>query len=214
MARGVSEVRNGEGIGAEAAGQGWIVLRTTASSTLRLAQSLAEDGYEVWTPVRRFRVRVPRANAKRNVELPLIPQYIFAREQHLLNLLELAAMPEKPRRGAGGRLPAHRDFSVFRHAGRIPVILDDDLKPLREAEDLAKPRRWTSAFADGSRVRITGGSFEGLVGTVESCDGRKAALWVSLFGRHRRVKISTFILQPVEGIGSGEARSGTAAKAA
>ena len=34
----------------------WFILRTAGRSTLPLASSLAEDGFEVWTPVRTMRV--------------------------------------------------------------------------------------------------------------------------------------------------------------
>lgn len=183
----------------------WIILTTAGQRTLRLAESLAEDGFEVWTPKRTGLFRVPRANFKRKVTLPLLPGFIFAAAHHDQDLLELAAMPVKPRRGEGLSKPAHDGFSVFRFLDSIPEIADEDLEPLRMAEKPAVERRRFGRLANGSDVRITGGSFEGLTGTVEKSGKGYAIVWVSLFGRHHRAKISTFILQPVESISSGQA---------
>jgi hypothetical protein len=179
----------------EARVDGWIILRTQGRHTITLAESLAEDGYRVWTPAMSRRLRVPKMNVKRDVTLPLMPSYVFARGEHLIDLLELAAMPERPRR-AGGRKAAHRDFGIFRHAGRIPVIADADLGPLRDEE-----RRGAASalvhreFDVGQRVRVPGGSFGGMAGTVVRSNGRET---VVCFGTRARVRISTFILEPVQ----------------
>lgn len=189
---------------------GWLILRTQGRHTLRLTGSLAEDGFEVWTPVVTRNLRVPRANVRRDAQLPLMPSYIFARTGHLLDLLELAAMPEKPRR-AGGRKPAHPDFTVFRYLDRIPVVADADLKGLREAEtDLARPRR-RRRYGRGDEVKIPHGSFGGLTGHVVECSGRFTRV---CFGTRMEVKISTFILQPVSTYSGRQPFQGTAARAA
>jgi hypothetical protein len=150
-----------------AAGQ-WCILRTSGRLTLPLAESLTGDGYEVWTPVDTRRVRVPRMNARRVVK-------------HLADLLEL----ERIRPG----------FRVMFYNGEPAKAPDHELEPLRQAEHMVEPKRWTSAFAPGSEVRITKGSFSGATGIVKSCNGKEAELWVSIFGRHHRVKINTFNLK-------------------
>lgn len=175
----------------------WIILRCSGRATLRLMQSLAEDGYEAWAPSAKRVIRVPSKNARRDVTLPIMPGFVFARDVHLIDLLELAAMPIKPRRGHGCSQPAHADFSVFHYLDRIPLIAERDLEPLRMAEAISVPRRKRSPYASGSEVSVTRGSFSGMTGVVEKSDGHYAQVWLSLFGRHMRVKISTFILKPI-----------------
>lgn len=188
--------------------EGWIILRTAGRSTLRLAASLAEDGFDVWTPQREQHVRRPRWNVSRKVTLPILAGFVFARAGGLVELLELAAMPVKPRRDwrngyrrdAEEELPPHPDFSVFRHCERIPLISDTALDPLRRAEKPACERRRYGRFGKDDGVRITEGSFQGMEGVVEKCGLDYAFVWLSVFGRQHRAKISTFILQPISAI--------------
>lgn len=181
-------------MGREPRTRGWIILRTAGRSTLCLAASLAEDGFEVWTPQREQMIRKPRWNVARKATLPLLAGFVFARAEHLVDMLELSAMPDRPRRG---RRPAHREFSVLRDYDRIPIVDDAALEPLRMAEKPAAVRRRFSRYAPGSEVRITAGSFEGFTATVEQSGKDFAVVWVSLFGRHHRAKINAFKLQPI-----------------
>lgn len=161
----------------------WCILRTAGRHTLGLAASLAQDGYEVWTPIETRRVRVPRMNARRVIRTPLLKGFVFARERHLADLLDLV-------RSRPGVL-------VMYVNGEPATAKDEELEPLRRAEHMAEPKRWTSAFAKNTEVKITKGSFAGVAGVVESCNGREAELWVSVFGRHHRIKINTFNLKPI-----------------
>lgn len=170
----------------------WIILRVAGRSTLTLASTLGEDGFDVWTPTRKQVIRVPRMNVRREISLPLLPSFVFARSRHLIDLLELANQDEKSRRGPGGQRPAHRDFAVFHFSDRIPMIADADLEPLRirEAELVAKKDR--PKFADGAGVRVIRGAFEGLVGRVERC--RKGHALVIFTDWKRPVQIPTHLL--------------------
>lgn len=172
---------------------GWIILRTSGTRTLRLVRSLCEDGIEAWSPARKVRIRVPGANVKRDGEAAIVPSFVFARARHLVELLELAAMPDKPRRGPGGRKPAHERFSVFHDRHGIPVVKDHDLEPLREAELDLPAVRLGPAYRRGEKVRVPTGSFRGLVGRVVRSNERITEV---CFGANMRVKISTFVLQP------------------
>ena len=78
------------------AGTDWFILRTAGRSTLSLAKTLAEDGFEVWTPARMQVIRVPRMNVRREVRLPLLPSFVFVRAPHLHDLLELASIGQAP----------------------------------------------------------------------------------------------------------------------
>lgn len=145
----------------------WCVLRTAGRHTLRLASTLAKDGYDVWTPVETRVMRVPRANVKREVTLPIMPSYVFARVAHLVDLLQLAAMKVKPRRGAGCIDPAHADFSVLHAFGRIPLVADAHLAELRKLEARRTPiKRADYSFPLAASARVKGGAFGGMIGVV------------------------------------------------
>lgn len=164
----------------------WCILRTTPGRTLRLAGSLAEDGYAVWTPIETRIERVPRVNVKAEVRRPILAGFVFADADRLVDLLQLAAMPVKPRRGGGCRLPAHVAFSVMRHAGQIPVIDDAQMAPLRRLED-RRTRRKPAAYAFPSGVRVRAGeghkSVAGMSGVVIRSDrGSTTVDFGGLFG--------------------------------
>jgi transcription antitermination factor NusG len=171
----------------------WCILRVRGSRTLRLAQSLAEDGYDVWTPTETRKVRIPKVNVRRDIVSALMPSYVFARTRHLVDLLQLAALPVKPRRGKGLRQPAHDDFTVMRAFGGIPTVSDSDLAALRALEAKRTPRRRAErSFDKGAGVKVEGGSFGGLAGVVERSD--RTHTMVCFDGR-LRVKIPTCILR-------------------
>lgn len=174
---------------------GWIILRTSASKTLRLAETLREDGFDVWTPSQKRSQRVPRRNGFHNVVTPIIPTFLFARVWHLVDLLELAAMPERPRRGAGGRKPAHPAFRVFRDSDseRIPVVGDAEIRPLRQAERRSASRR-PGRYEPGDAVKVTDGIYGGIVGEVVRSSRHKTLVD---FGGWMSVEVSTFILKPI-----------------
>lgn len=145
----------------------WFILRTASRHTMSLAESLGKDGYEVWTPIETRKVRVPRVNAKREVRLPIMPSYVFVAAAHLLDMLALAAMPFKPRRGAGLLDPAHASFSVMRWDGKIPMVCEKHLERLRELEAKRTPiKRAAYAFPRNASARVKEGVFGGLSGTV------------------------------------------------
>lgn len=173
----------------------WIILRTSGRTTMRLAESLAKDGYEVWTPIETRTVRIPRMNVRRDLTEAIMPSYVFAHAQHLVELLELANMPVKPRRGAGLREPAHSGFSVMHAFGGIPSVTDRNLEALRDREVMAVPRKRRKAFQVHDVVRVIKGSFEGMTGIVEKSDGKEAQVWLTLFGRHFKAKIPAFLLK-------------------
>lgn len=177
----------------------WCILRCQGRATLRLAETLAKDGFEVWAPKETRRIRIPRANVRREAVLPLMPSYVFARARHLVDMLELAAMPVKPRRGAG---PAHDGFTVMHWHEGIPLVSDASLNGLRYLEVKRTPRkRAECAFTPGLHVRVKteGGSFAGMKGKVERSD---IGTTLVLFDSRMTVKISTSLLEPGD-IGMG-----------
>lgn len=146
----------------------WCILRTAPRFTMKLAESLAKDGFEVWTPIETRVVSVPRMNVKRPVKFAMLPSYVFARAKHLVDLLQLASMPVKPRRGPGLREPAHASFSVVHWHDSIPLIHDRHFADLRRIEGRrAVVSKADAAFPIGRKARVTRGIAEGLVGFVE-----------------------------------------------
>lgn len=175
----------------------WCILRTSGRLTLRLAETLAEDGFEVWTPVETRKVRVPRANVRRDVTLPIMPSYIFARAVHLIDLIQMAGMTFKPRRAANK--PAHADFSVMHYHDSIPLVGDAQLNALRTLEAKRAPRKKAMRLPCGVevQVKVEGGSFAGMKGRVERSD--EVATLVC-FDDRLTVKIATSLLQ-ANGVG-------------
>lgn len=169
-------------------------MRTAGASTLRLLRSLREDGFEVWAPVKTERRRVSRMTAGAVIEVALAPSFVFVRAAHLVDMLELAAMPDKPRRGPGGRKPAHARFSVFHDHQGIPVIADDEMEGLRESE--RRRPKCPVTFRRKEEVILTSGAGTGLRGRVIRSNPKETLVDLGRF--FGRVKISTFILQLTE----------------
>lgn len=171
----------------------WIILTCAGRSTLRLAKTLAEDGFDVWAPAVTHRVTVPRMNVKRDVTTALLPGFVFADHGHLLELLEIEHLPVNPRRGIGLAEPAHADFSLFRIGERIPTIADASLDPLRRIERRRqRPSKAGRSFKPGQGVKATSGIYTGMVGTVRRSNNRVTIVcFGGLFGK---VEIETSIL--------------------
>lgn len=173
----------------------WCILRCSGRSTLPLAQSLAEDGFDVWTPVETVRIDVPRMTAKREVRRPILRSYVFARTAHLVDLLQLAAMPVKPRRGRGLMEPAHVNFSVLHAFGRIPLVAEQHLAELRKLEARRTPRKIAAyAFPRNQLVRVKEGPAMGKIGVVVRSTPAKTKIFC--IGDRFDVEIPTSLLEP------------------
>lgn len=170
----------------------WIILRCSGRTTMRLAETLTEDGYEAWTPVETRMMRIPSANVRRPVRLPIMPSYVFARAHNLIDLIQLAGMSVKPRRQLNQ--PAHADFSVMRCNERFPVIADHHLQGLRTIEAKRTPKKKAIPLPPGMTVKVKqeGGSYAGMKGKVE----RSKEGWTLVCIDNRlTVKISTSLLE-------------------
>jgi transcription antitermination factor NusG len=153
----------------------WCILRTAGRSTARLVKSLTEDGFDVWTPMETRAIPNPRAKGKRKVRTPIIPSYVFARAEHLADLLELAQTPLQPRDGRR----VHVAFRVVHGVTTIPIIADHHFAELRAIERIRTPIerpekpglvRAERPMPVGAAVQVDGGSFGGMQGTVERSD--------------------------------------------
>lgn len=203
----------------------WCILRTSGGRTVPLARSLGASGFEVWTPVRTIRRPAPGQGRRLvmgqrrkliDVELAILPGFVFARSDQLHDLV----------RAAAAELSPHPSFSVFHQAGRVPVVRDASITGLRAAEKEARElraaeleaetreearraraermrtesnrrkmlRRVTKDLPGRTEVTVEGMSaFDGLVGIV--VEGRGATAVVQ-FGGSLRIEIEAWQLTP------------------
>jgi hypothetical protein len=181
----------------------WFILRCAGRFTLPLAATLAEDGFEVWTPARTMRVIVRHTKQTKEVRAPMLASFIFVKAHHLHELLALSKLKLKPRRivqpikrGEPNEPRYHRDFTVFRAFGEIPFVTDAALDPMRAKEIAKVAKSNLPQFDRGARVRAHGSAFEGLKGRVERC---KSGYALVIFDDWKRpAKIPTFLLKEVD----------------
>jgi len=114
----------------------WCILSTTGGRTLPLARSLAAAGLEVWTPTRTIRRPAPGQRRRLHmgqrrkmieVDVAILPGFVFARAAHLDDLARAAIDPAS----------RHPLFVVFQLAGRAPMVSDASVAGLREEEERA-----------------------------------------------------------------------------
>jgi hypothetical protein len=149
---------------------------------MRLAASLALEGFGAWTPVETQRVRIPRMNARRVTKLAMMPGFVFAPAERVGDLSELANASQ-------GRLRL-----MLRCDGEdYAYIRDREFDPLRKIEARrTPPTQAEKAYLRGSLVRVTGGICGGMTGEVHR--GDKVNTLVCFNGRYL-VKINTSLLQ-------------------
>jgi hypothetical protein len=184
---------------------GWCILRTGGSRTLPLARSLAQAGYEVWTPIQEHDKRRSRSKVRVSYSAPIMPTFVFARARHLPYLSDPQAMN------------AHPKFAIFHYCGKIPIIADKDIADLRQFEErakrdtiLAKRKAAPRVYSPSTPVRMDEGSFAGMTGIVKSGDDKYSLV---SFGGSFEVKIATFLLSE-EGVHEPQPERGSAALAA
>lgn len=160
----------------------WCILRMAGPRTMTVTQSLSEAGFDVWTPVKAISKRRPRSNERREMLVPVLPSYAFARASSLNGLMMESLRQVSP----------HPPFSIFRYCGRIPLISDRSLDNLRKIERRNLPEKAARMFKHGERVRISDGGFAGLTGIVKTGKGRFTMV---LFpGFSMPIKVSSMLL--------------------
>lgn len=175
----------------------WCILRTSPARTLTVEESLAEAGLDVWTPKATEVRRQGRERKTVEHDVPILPEIVFARSEHLSRLLTISKSPGMIYRvwdSEKKRMVAHEHppFSVFRYLDGYPLVSDRSLDPLRLAERRAPQRARQCLIDAGSAVRYPGAGFDGLTGVVQNCQGQYALV---LFpGFSIPVKISSRML--------------------
>jgi transcription antitermination factor NusG len=178
---------------------GWFILRTANVDTMKTFSALQREGFDVWTPIERKVKRSARTRAPYDSTAALMPSYLFARVEHLDDILKLS---RRTNRG----IPK---FTVFHHGQGIPLVSDSALDALRMEEDrlgrifdkakLAGMKR--PQFGKGKAVRTGEGPFMGMSGIVEGQQGQFTL--VSFAGFHDPIKISSILL--VEEVSAAQA---------
>lgn len=142
----------------------WIILRTSGGQTLPLMRSLRAVGVDAWSPARTIRrvLRRGRPSEQRfEIDVPILPTFVFAREEQIATIADAASEPS-------GQHPA---FSLFRHGGRIPLVADSEIAGLRgeeerqaatmqamrdaETHEAAEVIRIAAIKSEGARLRAT-----------------------------------------------------------
>jgi hypothetical protein len=129
----------------------WCILRTSGGQTLPLAAWLRGAGFNVWTPARTIRKLVrrgTRTEQRLEVDIPILPTFVFARERDLPALADVIDDQDVLR-------PA---FSIFRYNGRIPLVGDREVVGLREEEEreaaTMQAIRDAETHEEAERIRI------------------------------------------------------------
>lgn len=203
----------------------WALLRTSGARTLKLADSLADHGFEAWTPRATSLYRLPRRREYVDRNAAILPTFVFIRASHLPDISRVLAMPLNP----------HPPFSVFRYFGRTPLVSDANISTLRtaeanamtayarqkaavdaarskteEQERLRQLRASAPRFSVGERVQLQHGAFTGLVATIQS-DGREGRDLVINFGANWTMKVEAWQLESGEVERSGNILTDAAA---
>lgn len=136
----------------------WFILRTSGGQTLPLMRSLREAGFDVWTPAKVLRrtVRAKTMTGTRTIEVdaPILPTFLFAREEHLIALMGEASDPGSP----------HPAFSIFHRAGQAPIIGGSQIAGL-QAEEASKQAeiaaiRDAETYQEAQRIRMANAKTE------------------------------------------------------
>lgn len=161
----------------------YCILRTGGSKTISLADSLKEAGIDVWTPIERRTRRKPRSKVITEIEICVMPTYVFAPVEYLPTLINLSQAMFSP----------HPDFSVFRYHGAIPVVSEDELAPIRAIEARTAPKEAWPSFTQGEKVKLTQAGFDGMSGMVEVSKGQ--FVLVAFPGFSTPIKVSALLLE-------------------
>lgn len=160
----------------------WCILRVGSQRTIALADSLAKSGFHVWTPVATVKRRRPRSKLHREITVPIMPSYVFARADQLPALFSEASNPATD----------HPNFTIARWAGKIPTISDRQLDALRVEERRAIPPKKAKPYQQGDAVRVLDGAWAGLPGIVKT--GRGRYVWVDIPGFSQPIRFTSMLL--------------------
>jgi hypothetical protein len=183
---------------------GWAIVCPEAGSTLRLAASLNDAGFEAWTPVEMIVGRARKGAKPEPQPEPLMAGFVFVRGDRLHEIIALSHAPSLIYRVWDSELRrmvvrGHPYFRMFRPNGEIRLIPDRQLGPLRETDWTSRAKASARALEPGQRVRLLGGGFDGLRGAVRSSGRSRTKV---LIDDWREVDVPTWSLELDEDGGS------------
>lgn len=162
-------------------GSAWYALQVRTTHEKRVALLLAQKGYDYFLPA--YRVRRRWSDRIKEVDQPLFPGYLFCRFDAL------------------ARTPILKTEGVKRVVGIgcVPMpIEEDEILAIQQAVGSGlevRPHAW---LAEGQRVRIESGPFEGVEGlVVEIRKHHRLVLGISLLQRAISVEIDSAWVTPV-----------------
>jgi transcriptional antiterminator RfaH len=150
----------------------WVVVNTHANQETVAQRNLIIQGYDVYRPVIRKRIR--HARRTDDVLRPLFPCYLFVR-------LNMRTMRWRPILSTVGVRSVVRSGDT---PSLLPEGLIDDLKAREKDGVITRP---ASSRVIGDVVRLARGPFEGLAGQI-----------IELCERDRLIVLMNFLNQPVK----------------
>lgn len=169
-------------LSAEAETSSWFAIQTWSRREKKVATELREKGISVFLPL--FSEKRQWSDRQRLVELPLFPQYVFVR------------IPPKTH----ARIPVLRTAGVTGFVGKRGVgvpIPDSEIDGIRTILAQGMPFSHYSFLNVGKRIRIRGGSLDGVEGILTAINS-DATLVVSveLIQRSLAIRIAGFAVEP------------------
>jgi transcription termination/antitermination protein NusG len=175
----------GLAVAAQQAGPQWFAIRTRSRHEKRVAEDLSEKAVPVFLPLRQ--VERQWSDRRKVVDAPLFTGYVFVRIEAT----------------ASGRVPVLQTNGVIEFLGVRGIGI-----PIPEAE-IAAIQTVVRARVEveehpflqvGQRVRICGGSLDGLEGILTAKDGRKSlVVSIDLIERSVAMRISGYRVEAVTG---------------
>jgi len=162
-------------------GLAWYAVHVRAQTEKKVAAALTSQGYECLLPI--YRERRKWSDRTKILELPLFPNYVFARFDVML------------------RLPILKTPGVLGIVGRgrIPQALDsDEIARIQTVTRTDYPAQPWPYLKTGQRVRITAGPLTGVEGLLVGSRGAaRVVLSVTELGRSIAVQVESDAVRAV-----------------
>ncbi len=161
----------------------WYAIRTACQKEFETATILKRLGFEVFLPVElKLRRKTRFCQHRCPTPFPLLVRYLFVKAEaggfRWRDLFDVSCV-----------------HSVVRSDGvpwPITQAQIDDLRKRAHSVQLPNPHRYlrtANEFTVGDQVLVTQGPFAGNLVTVGQIMGRKARIWLDLFGAQQDVEI-------------------------
>lgn len=162
----------------------WVAIYTSPRAEKRTASRLQQLGIETYFPIQ---IKLHRWSDRwKNVEVPLLPSYIFAK---------ISSKEVIPVRGTEG--VSH----IVSWHGKPAIIPEKEVMSIRRLvdADIELHVRNSTLMKPGTKVRIIEGPFSGMEGTLlEDCEDGNFSICISGLNVALVTTIEQSLLQPVD----------------